>query len=188
MVRWRDYRALTLRLSSVFVTIFASGEKSHGEFGLPLTFTGFGLIRSSRTHASKCVLLNPSRCAVTAAEQYILRLLLIVLDKRNTGNGRIANMKRDANGLRDFLFDALDDLKDGRLASEDAMATAKIAEVIIKSVEIEIKHRKLLLDGKKDIGNLEFGSLVLGSEKPEVLGEIDPRPRTIKGKSASGSN
>lgn len=92
-------------------------------------------------------------------------------------------MKRTSAGLREFLFETLEALKDGRMQANEAIAGSKVAETILKSVEIEIRYRQELLQAKKDGQTLQLGDVQLA---PEYNGP--PLPKVIKGKSASGSD
>lgn len=51
---------------------------------------------------------------------------------------------RTSAGLRDALFDELDDLRNGRTNATNANATAKLAASIVATVEMEIEVHKML--------------------------------------------
>jgi hypothetical protein len=73
---------------------------------------------------------------------------------------------RTAAGLRDALFEELDNLRSGRSTPRQSTAVARVAAEIIKSVHMEIEFHSVMrnLQGKADkIGPLEAGKLELGA-------------------------
>lgn len=91
-------------------------------------------------------------------------------------------MKRTSAGLREFLFETLEALRDGRMAADEAKASAMVAGTIIKSVEMEIRFRQELLAAKKDGAKLQLGEVELA---PEYTGPA--LPKVVKGRAESGS-
>lgn len=79
---------------------------------------------------------------------------------------------RTAAGLRDALFEELDNLRSGRSTPRQSTAVARVAAEIIKSVHMEIEFHSVMrnLQGKGDkadrIEPLEAGKLALGSGSP----------------------
>lgn len=55
---------------------------------------------------------------------------------------------RSASGLRDVLFQAIDDLRSGAIDVATANSISKAAETILKSVDTQINFEKLKLDSK----------------------------------------
>lgn len=77
---------------------------------------------------------------------------------------------RTAQGLRDSLFDELDKLRSGKSTPRQAVAVARVASEIIKSVNMEIELHNVsrsLRDTAKDVSGLApmfvTGPLVLGT-------------------------
>lgn len=91
-------------------------------------------------------------------------------------------MKRTSAGLREYLFDTLEALRDGRMQADEAKAGAMVAVTIIKSVEMEIRYRQELLAAKKEGKTLQLGDVELA---PEYSGP--PLPKIIRGKNDGAS-
>lgn len=51
--------------------------------------------------------------------------------------------ERSASGLRDLLFQSIEDLRTGRIDVAQANAISKSAEAIIKSVEMQVNYERL---------------------------------------------
>jgi hypothetical protein len=49
---------------------------------------------------------------------------------------------RTAAGLRERLFQALEELRDGKIDGKQAAATAQLAQTIIKSIEVQMVFEK----------------------------------------------
>lgn len=71
-----------------------------------------------------------------------------------------AAVQRTSQGLRDALFDNLDDLRAGRISSTTANATVKLASSIVNTVHIELSVAKFLSRTGKAAP--KFASLTLG--------------------------
>ena len=69
------------------------------------------------------------------------------------------NSERSAAGLRDVLFQAIDDLRSGAIDVPTANAISKAAVAILQSVDTQIEFEKLKLDSKVP-GNLPEMHLV----------------------------
>lgn len=61
---------------------------------------------------------------------------------------RTAPVDRSMMGLRDALFDALDDLRAGRIDKSQAMAVTATAATIIKSVDTQLAYERARLESK----------------------------------------
>lgn len=61
-----------------------------------------------------------------------------------------ARVQRTSAGLREALFDELDDLRGGKTNATKANATAKLATAIIDTVEMELSVHKTLSKMKDD--------------------------------------
>lgn len=57
---------------------------------------------------------------------------------------KINNVVRTSSGLRDALFDELDNLRNGNSNPHQARAVASIASQVISSVRMEINYRTFL--------------------------------------------
>lgn len=51
---------------------------------------------------------------------------------------------RTSAGLRDALFDTLDNLRTGKISPTSANATAKIAAAIVSTVEMELEVHRIM--------------------------------------------
>ena len=57
-------------------------------------------------------------------------------------NQNTNDVERTSLGLRNALFDELDDLRAGKSTPKKASSVARVAGTIINSVKIEIEHQK----------------------------------------------
>ena len=78
---------------------------------------------------------------------------------------------RTSEGLRSTLFDTLDAFLTGAIDAETARTTTKIASTILKSVAIDIEHKKLVhqmtqLEGPQAVADLNL-NLRLAAPKDE---------------------
>lgn len=53
---------------------------------------------------------------------------------------------RTSEGLRGTLFDALDNFINGKIDSVSAKTVAKLADSLLKSVAIDLEHKRLVSD------------------------------------------
>lgn len=81
---------------------------------------------------------------------------------------------RTSRGLRDILFDEIDELRSGEGDPPKALAVAKLAQQIMSTVRVEMEFHKLRENSAKltektidpvELGVLELGS-ARGAEKP----------------------
>lgn len=70
---------------------------------------------------------------------------------------------RTSSGLREALFDELDQLRSGKTNATKANATAKLAMAIVGTVEMELEVRKTLNKMPKGEPDLALPSLSLVS-------------------------
>ena len=59
-------------------------------------------------------------------------------------------IKRTSEGLRSVLFDTLDKFISGEIDSVQAKTVAKLGDSLLKSVAIDLEHKRLMLDLIKD--------------------------------------
>lgn len=69
-------------------------------------------------------------------------------------------MNNNITELRDVLFEALRDLKSGKIKKEDAKAISEVAQTIINSAKVEVDYSRHT--GRRTTGFLEE----LNKEKP----------------------
>jgi len=53
---------------------------------------------------------------------------------------------RTPEGLVDALFDELQDLRDGVHAAPETNALAKLAEIAVRAMELDLREREMVLD------------------------------------------
>lgn len=58
-------------------------------------------------------------------------------------------MDRSMDGLREYLFDALDRLRNGKIDAAQAKHVATISMTLIRSVEVQMKFEALKLESKQ---------------------------------------
>lgn len=75
------------------------------------------------------------------------------------------NMKRTSAGLRNVLFDEIDELRKGSSNPARARSLAMLANTALKSVEVEIEYHKYVSDVSKHNGSTKLGMLELGGEE-----------------------
>lgn len=77
-------------------------------------------------------------------------------------------MERTSCGLRNVLFDEIDSLREGTSNPARARSLALLANVALKSVEVEIEFHKYVSDVSKHSGTAKLGLLELGSGPLEM--------------------
>ena len=77
-------------------------------------------------------------------------------------------MERTSAGLRNALFDEIDDLRNGVSNPARARSLAMIANTALKSVEVEIEFHKYVSDVSKHNGSSKIGVLELGTPSIEM--------------------
>lgn len=77
-------------------------------------------------------------------------------------------MKRTSGGLRNVLFDEIDSLRNGSSNPSRARSLAMLANVALKSVEVEIEFHKYVSDISKYEGAAKIGMLDLGGKSLQL--------------------
>lgn len=70
---------------------------------------------------------------------------------------------RTTEGLRDALFDELDELRSDAANPEKSLAVANIAKQIINTAKVELDFHKFMADQQSNGTPVNFGNLKLGS-------------------------
>lgn len=70
---------------------------------------------------------------------------------------------RTTKGLRDILFNEIEELQTGAGDPQKAMAVANLARQIVSTAKIELEFVRSLKDIKESGGSAELGALRLGS-------------------------
>lgn len=73
---------------------------------------------------------------------------------------------RTAQGLRDILFDEIEELQSGRGDPQKALAVAGLAKQIVNTVKVEMEFTRQQQQIKDLGGDVEVGTLVLGTQAP----------------------
>lgn len=72
------------------------------------------------------------------------------------------NAIRTSRGLRDSMFDVLDDLRAGRTTPQAASAAARLGMVVISASRLDIEHQRYVNHNPSaeisDLPNLQLGS------------------------------
>ncbi len=80
---------------------------------------------------------------------------------------------RTSEGLRSTLFDTLDKFINGEIDSQSAKVVAKLADSLLKSVAIDLEHKRLISDltraeGPQAVANLHLNVVMAPSlEAPQ---------------------
>lgn len=69
--------------------------------------------------------------------------------------------ERTSEGLRSTLFDTLDMFLKGEIDAEQAKTVSKIADTLLKSVAVDIEHKKLVLETARTRGEQAVADLNL---------------------------
>ena len=73
-----------------------------------------------------------------------------------------AKMSRTSAGLRNVLFDEIDELRNGTSNPSRARSLSMLANTALKSVEVEVEFHKYVSDVSKHNGSSKIGMLELG--------------------------
>jgi len=73
-------------------------------------------------------------------------------------------IERTSAGLRDALFNAMEQLREGDIEASDAKAMAALAREIVHSVQLEIEVQKLRAQYPSDTGIIAPMPLKLGTD------------------------
>lgn len=86
--------------------------------------------------------------------------------------------KRTTKGLRDVLFDEIDQLRNGDGDPQRAMAVANLAKQIINIAKVELDfHREAVRQQEKG-ATLELGNMQLGSTNAALAENRATEPRS----------
>ena len=69
--------------------------------------------------------------------------------------------ERTSEGLTSTLFDTLDMFLKGEIDAEQAKTVSKIADTLLKSVAVDIEHKKLVLETARTRGEQAVADLNL---------------------------
>ena len=72
---------------------------------------------------------------------------------------------RTTQGLRDALFDELDELRSDAANPEKSLAVANVAKQIINTAKVELDFHKFITDQEKGGSPVTLGNLQLGSQR-----------------------
>jgi hypothetical protein len=86
---------------------------------------------------------------------------------------QLPKVQRSTAGLRDALFDALDDLRGPKPDVSRSMAVAAISREIINVAKAEMDFHQRLNKDKQLSEDFTTRTLELGSERPEQGAKID---------------
>lgn len=73
----------------------------------------------------------------------------------------MAKTMRTSEGLRSTLFDTLDKFVNGEIDSVTAKTVAKLADSLLKSVAVDLEHKRLMVDLTKSEGPQAVAALRL---------------------------
>jgi len=77
-------------------------------------------------------------------------------------------MERTSAGLRNALFDEIDDLRSGKSNPSRARSLSMLANTALKSVEVEVEFHKYVSDVSKLEGGAKIGILELGTPSSDM--------------------
>ncbi len=83
---------------------------------------------------------------------------------KSTPKTALAPATRNTRGLRDLLFDEIDELRTGDGNPEKSMAVANLAKQIVNTAKVELDFQRIIQDHNAAGTPLpEIGTLALGS-------------------------
>jgi hypothetical protein len=85
----------------------------------------------------------------------------------------MAKHKRNTQGLRDILFDEIDQMRSGDGDPSRAMAVANLAKQIINTAKIELDFHREAMKQAEAGQDLQMGSMELGSPKISNASSVD---------------
>lgn len=77
-------------------------------------------------------------------------------------------MERTSKGLRDILFDEIEQLRGPNGDPRRALAVSNVARQIVNTVRVELDYAKQATILREQGGAVELGTLKLGSPSPAV--------------------
>lgn len=78
-------------------------------------------------------------------------------------------MPRNSKGLRDVLFDEIDQLRNGEGDPTRALAVANLAKQIINTVKVELDYHREALRLQEQGNPLQLGSVPLGTTNASAV-------------------
>ena len=78
---------------------------------------------------------------------------------------------RTSQGLRDILFDEIDELRSGNGDPIKSMAVANLAKQIVNTAKIELDFHRQIQEFAEKGSDIKMGSLELGSVRAVSAGE-----------------
>jgi hypothetical protein len=78
-------------------------------------------------------------------------------------------VKRTSQGLRDILFDELEELRSGDGDPSKAMAVANLAKQIINVAKVEMYFHRTVQQHMEQGSQLKMGSMELGSDAQSAM-------------------
>jgi hypothetical protein len=78
-------------------------------------------------------------------------------------------VKRTSQGLRDILFDELEELRSGDGDPSKAMAVANLAKQIINVAKVEMDFHRTVQQHMEQGSQLKMGSMELGSDAQSAM-------------------
>lgn len=78
----------------------------------------------------------------------------------------VSRTTRTSEGLRSTLFDTLDDFMSGKVDAEHAKTVAKLADSLLKSVAVDLEHKKLhreilRVEGNRAVANMDLNIVMV---------------------------
>lgn len=71
---------------------------------------------------------------------------------------------RTTEGLRNILFEEIEELRSPESDPQKSMAVANIAKQIINTAKVELEFTRTMMKANEDGHNIKLGSLQLGSQ------------------------
>lgn len=88
---------------------------------------------------------------------------------------QLTTTTRTSEGLRSTLFDTLDKFINGQLDAISAKTVAKLADSLLKSVAIDLEHKRLVSDLARTEGPQSVAALRLNIKMTaDIPEEIEP--------------
>lgn len=94
----------------------------------------------------------------------------------------MAKMKRNSEGLRDVLFDELEELRTGDGDPTKAMAVANLAKQIINTAKVELDFHRLAIAHAEKGMPLSLGKMALGTDAASASKSAQARSQERDGK------
>lgn len=81
---------------------------------------------------------------------------------------------RTTQGLRDVLFDEIDELRSGNGDPTKSLAVANLAKQIINTAKVELDFHRVMQSAEENGTPVELGSIQLGSSSVRGVGKNAP--------------